>query len=194
MFILAAGCSLSNVFTSPFQERLKAYTNKLVWADGTCSDLIAYLHLYKVWERNTASNAFKSAIEEMQWARMNYLSLRALKEWSYLVKEIKSRLAKFGIIEEGGLSCVALREDDLYNILRVVICGAFYPNYFKRSENAGQVDEREAVKILGGRDPFRTVYFKNMELNHPGALYAKRIKDFFKINHDDIKVSFDSTT
>lgn len=45
---LAAGSSLNNIFTTPFQERLKAYTNKLMWSDASCSDLIALLNLYKV--------------------------------------------------------------------------------------------------------------------------------------------------
>ncbi|KAF5304502.1 hypothetical protein FQR65_LT18860, partial [Abscondita terminalis] len=44
--IMATGCSL-NIFKSPFKERLKAYTNRLQWADGSASDLVSYLHLYK---------------------------------------------------------------------------------------------------------------------------------------------------
>lgn len=45
--LTATGCSL-NIFKSPFKERLKAYANRLQWADGSSSDLIAYLNLYKV--------------------------------------------------------------------------------------------------------------------------------------------------
>lgn len=166
----------------------------MVWADGSCSDLIAYLHLFRVWEKNKALNNFKGANGENQWCRQHFLSSRALREWSFLVKEIKERLARFGIKQECGPSTVVLHDDDLYTVLRVVICGAFYPNYFRRAEDAGQVDEREAVKLLGGRDPYRTVYFKNMDLNQPGPLYNKRIKDFFRTNNDDMVVSFDSTT
>lgn len=39
------------------------------------------------------------------------------------------------------------------------MAGAFYPNYFIKSAAINQVGEREAVKTLGGRDPFSTVYF-----------------------------------
>lgn len=46
--IMAAGCSLPNIFATPFKDRLSAYVNKLLWADASCSDLIAYLKLYQV--------------------------------------------------------------------------------------------------------------------------------------------------
>lgn len=39
------------------------------------------------------------------------------------------------------------------------MAGAFYPNYFIKSAEVNQIGEREAVKIVGGRDPFSTVYF-----------------------------------
>lgn len=39
------------------------------------------------------------------------------------------------------------------------MAGAFYPNYFIKSAEVNQIEEREAVKIVGGRDPFSTVYF-----------------------------------
>jgi ATP-dependent RNA helicase TDRD9 len=75
----------------------------------------------------------------------------------------------------------------------VVLAGAFYPNYFVRGAQGGQIDEREAVKVLVGRDPFNTVFFRSMPLNQPGELYAKTIKNYLKDCADDIKVSFDGT-
>lgn len=72
------------------------------------------------------------------------------------------------------------------------MCGAFYPNYFVRSSDGGQVDEKEAVKILGGRDPYRTVYFSNMDNDQPGQLYTNSIQKFFP-QFDNVRVSFDSS-
>lgn len=72
------------------------------------------------------------------------------------------------------------------------MCGAFYPNYFVRSADGGQIDEREAVKVLGGRDPYRTVYFTNMDNNQPGQLYVSSIKKFFP-DCENISVSFDQS-
>jgi ATP-dependent RNA helicase TDRD9 len=75
----------------------------------------------------------------------------------------------------------------------MVIAGAFYPNYFVRGAQGGQIDEREAVKLLVGRDPFNTVFFQNMPTNQPGELYAKTIKNYLKDCADEMKVSFDGT-
>lgn len=47
---LLPGCAMSvrNIFSEPFQKRLEAYNNKLLWADSSESDLIAYLNAYVV--------------------------------------------------------------------------------------------------------------------------------------------------
>ena len=37
--------------------------------------------------------------------------------------------------------------------LQLVICGAFYPNYFTSSD----IDEAEVMKAMSGHDPFTTV-------------------------------------
>jgi ATP-dependent RNA helicase TDRD9 len=86
--------------------------------------------------------------------------------------------------------------ENKYNFLlyfQMVIAGAFYPNYFVRGAQGGQIDEREAVKRLVGRDPFNTVFLQNMPTNQPGELYAKTIKDYLKDCAEEMKVSFDGT-
>lgn len=62
-----------------------------------------------------------------------------------------------------------------------------------RGALGGQIDEREAVKTLAGRDPFNTVFFHGMPTNQPGELYAKTIKNYLKDCADEMKVSFDAT-
>lgn len=190
--IMAAGCSLHKIFSTPFQERLKAYSNKLMWADGSCSDLIALLNLYNVWEQNKRRNAFAVGTGERGWIKQNYLSARALAEWKTLIKEITERLNRLGIKETVGQNKVTLTSLQLPLVLKVVMCGAFYPNYFIRSANAGQVDEREAVKILSGKDPYRTVYMNNMRRDQPGQLYVNNIKKYYNCE-TDLSVAFDKS-
>ena len=43
--------------------------------------------------------------------------------------------------------------DSLFFSLQLVICGAFYPNYFSSTD----MDEAEVMKTMSGRDPFTTV-------------------------------------
>lgn len=42
------------------------------------------------------------------------------------------------------------------------------------------MDEREAVKTVAGRNPFRTVFMTGWHSQQPGPLYVKFIKDLFK--------------
>lgn len=190
--IMAAGCSLNKIFSTPFQERLKAYSNKLMWADGSCSDLIALLNLYKVWEQNKRRNAFAVGTGEKGWLKQNYLSIRAMREWKILINEITERLNRLGIKEAVGEDRVPVSDLEACLVLKVVMCGAFYPNYFIRTVNAGQVDEREAVKTLSGKDPYRTVYMTNMKKDQPGQLYINFIKKYFNCE-TDLSVTFDKS-
>ncbi|KRT81220.1 hypothetical protein AMK59_5719, partial [Oryctes borbonicus] len=180
---------------SPFQEKILAYLNRLQWADGSCSDLIAYLNLFKVWQHKKRTNAFSqnSNSSERNWARQNYINLRALNEWNILVNEITQRCANLGIKESVGQTRVTLDHIETPLFLKVAMCGAFYPNYFRRSSDGGQVDEREAVKILGGKDPCKTVYFKDMDHSQPGPLYARRIRELFPFCTAKMNVYFDNS-
>jgi hypothetical protein len=60
-----------------------------------------------------------------------------------------------------------------------------------RGALGGQIDEREAVKTLAGRDPFNTVFFHGMPINQPGELCAKTIKNYLKDCANEMKVSFE---
>lgn len=61
-----------------------------------------------------------------------------------------------------------------------MIAGAFYPYYFVRNAQGGQVDEQDAVKVLSGKDPYSTVYVQGMPPNQEIQLYAKCFKDHFE--------------
>ncbi|XP_044735251.1 probable ATP-dependent RNA helicase spindle-E [Chrysoperla carnea] len=190
--IMAAGMSTKNVFSTPFKEGMNAYNSKLSWADGSCSDLIAILNVYKVWRNHTQGTVFttntKSKREQIAaWGRRHYLQHRVLDEMHQLILEIKTRLKSFNIIEHHG--GVQWKEIEKPLVLKVVICGAFYPNYFVHVPN--QIDEREAVKTLGGRTPNNTVYLQGFDSRQPGPLYASAIKKEMQSCGTDMIVSFD---
>lgn len=44
----ACGLSIKSIFSQPFNKRLDAYTQKLVWANNSSSDPIAYIAPYEV--------------------------------------------------------------------------------------------------------------------------------------------------
>ena len=197
---MAAGLSSKNIFTSPYQKKLLAYQVKMEWAEGSFSDPITILNAYQVFKSHERSEYFKRSGEsekkrEKQWADRHFIQLKALKVYNHLfailsfsavkiftfpqemdrlVKEIKLRLNKMGIDEVVGPNVRPLTECQKALLLRVVIFGAFYPNYFAR--DAGQIDEREAVKTMCGLDPYSSVRLQGFPIDQPSKAYVRQIK------------------
>ncbi|XP_074032862.1 tudor domain containing 9 protein spindle E isoform X2 [Leptinotarsa decemlineata] len=193
--IMAAGCSIQNIFSIPFQQRFNAYKKLLVWADGSFSDLIALLNLFQVWQSCKRENQFDNFQSEHRWCSMNLVSYRGLREWSLLVNEISQRLGQLNIAAMPNQ--VQLGPDERALVLKILAAGAFYPNFFIKTPESMQMEEREAVKMVGGRNPFRSVYFTGMDQTQPGPLYVRAIKDLLKNEREsekDISVGFDGST
>ncbi|KAK7866118.1 hypothetical protein R5R35_011634 [Gryllus longicercus] len=193
--IIGAALSLKSMFSSPFQERMAAYDSKLMWADSSCSDSIAFLNAFNVWRSSKERGMFgPNGQKEESWARRYYLQLRALRETATLVRELRERLERMGITETKGYGRVSWSREESPLILKIVMAGAFYPHYFVRGSNGGQVDEKEAVRQLVGRDPFSTVFLQSLPMDQPGELYAKTIKRALGECGRNMKVSFDGTS
>ncbi|XP_046649298.1 probable ATP-dependent RNA helicase spindle-E [Daphnia pulicaria] len=202
--IMAAGLSSKNIFTSPYQKKLLAYQVKMQWADGSFSDPIATLNAYQVYKNLEHQEHFKRSgaserMREKNWAHDNFIELKALKEMDMLVKEIKFRLHSIGIEGVVGPNVRPLTGSQKALLLRVVLFGAFYPNYFTRDAVCGQIDEREAVKSLCGLDPFQTVKLTNFPPNQLGKAYVRQIKNsmseifsMLRVDTWNAKITFDS--
>ncbi|XP_039757557.1 probable ATP-dependent RNA helicase spindle-E [Pararge aegeria] len=191
--IMAAGMTVKNVFSSPFRERLNAYNSKLTWADGSTSDCIAILNVYKVWNHLRQQNHFKQqGTSEVQWARRFYVQIRALRELNDLVKEIQTRLSREGIDARNVTS--PWNKHELSLVLKVILAGAFYPQYFVQGSTDGD-RERNAVRVLGGLDPRNSVYLRGFPDGQPVEVYATAIKN--KVRQqigDEPRVTFDKNS
>lgn len=193
--IMAAGCSIQNIFSIPFQQRFNAYRKLLLWADGSFSDLIALLNLYQVWQAYKRDNHFETIQKENRWCTMNLVSLKGLREWHMLVNEIKQRLEFLNIQQIHRQ--IHLGHDERPLILKIITAGAFYPNFYIREPNPNELDEKEAVKVVGGRNPFHTVYLSGMDPGQPGPLYIRAIKELFKNEQEteaNMTVGFDGSS
>ncbi|XP_059163764.1 ATP-dependent RNA helicase TDRD9-like isoform X2 [Physella acuta] len=176
--IIGAALSLKSIFATPMQARLEAYKTKLSWSDNSLSDCIAILNAYKVWENRVKMKEFSRAgATEKQWGAKNFIQIRAIKEVQKLIEELESRLLKFNISSpqvrpsfKGNHTSAVERI-----ILKLVLCGAFYPNYAVKEET----DEHEAVKTLSNNDPLKTVMVKGLPINQ-GILYQTEIREIFK--------------
>lgn len=116
-----------------------------------------------------------------------------------MVQELKKRLFKLGIREKFGNGRSQWSEEEKSIILKVVISGAFYPNFFSTGPNDSTA-ERDTFCVLNGRDPNSTVYFNGFSTEFIRELYVKQIKDFFKDtivderDLDKVRVSFDRSS
>ncbi len=77
---------------------------------------------------------------------------------------------------------------------QLAIAGAFYPNYFLRGPEGGQMSERDAVNTLNGYDPYSSVYLQGMPPNQPAVLYKNIIQKKFEQVSPRTNVICDSGT
>ncbi|KAK7595428.1 hypothetical protein V9T40_013253 [Parthenolecanium corni] len=191
--IMACSLSVKSVFCQPFREYLKSYNMKLNWADSSCSDCIAFCNAYKLWRKKTTEGAFSRDRNNLfQWARDHFVELRSLKEIAILEKEIQQRLKNCGITRR-------TQEQHWENkakkalFIKLAISAAFFPNYFFRGSQGGQVDEKDAVVVLGGHDPFSTVYLQGMPSDQPSVLYKQAIQQKFSQCSNRVNVLVDNS-
>lgn len=189
---IATGLSVRNIFSTPFNSPMQAYSQKLRWANGSGSDLISILNVYRVWQEKVKENAFSDPQDEEAWSKRYFVQVRALNEMSHLYEEIVNRLKTLEITILRTPESHDWTKSEKYLVLKIIFCGAFYPYYFYTSP----VIERESFHILGGRDPCNTVFFKGFDPDYVGLLYEKNIKDMFTdiIPLKDIKVNFDDNS
>lgn len=206
--IIAAGLSNKSIFTTPFDQKLRAFANKLIWADRSFSDCLAVYLAFKVWSDKKRKGAFaytpasRGDDPEQKWCRQRFLQLKALREMEMTIDEIKRSLKRFGI-EPLNLPNRPDRQarhgkkttDDTYMYIKFAIFGAFYPNYFVRTH--GGLDLRDVHRQINNRDPMNTLYLTGFPSEQAkfGQLYSGQIKELFKDcqpNPDMIDVEFDN--
>ncbi|XP_071496010.1 ATP-dependent RNA helicase TDRD9-like [Diadema antillarum] len=174
--VIGAGLSLKSFFSQPYKRALDAYKSKLKWDGGSFSDCIAIVNAYWEWERCQENGYFaRHRRAERDWADEHMIQLNPLKEVSKLVKELEDRLSNYNIHLPKGNPRNQPRSDHTHNllILKVVLAGAFYPNYFTWVPS----DEAESFKILSGKDPCTTVMVQNVPPH--GHLYSSNIGKLF---------------
>uniref|UniRef100_A0A1A9WJJ3 Probable ATP-dependent RNA helicase spindle-E n=1 Tax=Glossina brevipalpis TaxID=37001 RepID=A0A1A9WJJ3_9MUSC len=192
--VMAAGLSVRSICklqTISQQNDLGAYVQKLVWADGSGSDLFAILRAYRIWTSMREHNSIRDDQNEANWANRFFINLRSIKEMHLLVQEIRARLMSYNLKEQTSYQRVHWMEREKTIVLKIIIAGAFYPNYFTRSNLNDTDRERGIYHILCGNDPCSTVYFTNFNTQQIGQLYTRFIKGLFKgVLPKDIVVRF----
>lgn len=182
------------------------YSQQLRWANSSGSDLVAMLHAYNAWsyshnhgifgESNTRAARERMERTERDWAERFCLDIDALHECHVQVNEIKSRLERVKIKSGVGLNYVQWNDNEKSIILKVVIAGGFYPNFFARSLLNNDDYASGGFQSIGTRDPRNTVYYTGFDRDHIRCLYKKTIKRIYVENdvvpnEKNVQVNFD---
>lgn len=189
--IIAAGLSTKTFFTCYYKSHLESFKAKWLWSDGWMCDCLAILNAFKVYESLVENGLFSRRGEAEKWAKQNMIELNRIREVEKLRDELMSRLFHLKIKCNRHVKIAekpnAKIEDQIYDIddedtvksyliIKMIIAGAFYPNYF----NAIKIDLNEARRMVGDRDLKNTVQLKNLP-QEESILYAEKIKDMFKV-------------
>ncbi|XP_051160838.1 probable ATP-dependent RNA helicase spindle-E [Leptopilina boulardi] len=196
--IMGATMATKNLFSNPFQKKLEAYNTKIDWADTSCSDCIASLNAYKLWQSEKVNNRLSNKAMEKKWAQRHFIQVRVLYEINHFTKELSSRLKNMGIVESVGEKRVFWDDNERALVQKIIIAGAFYPNYFVKNVKSLEESGKNSLKLVSGLDPSKTVFLQGWPVNQPGQLYAKRIQDLFNdcapLSVEKIFVTFDNSS
>lgn len=134
---------------------------------------------------------------ERDFCTKHHLDMRSMNECHQLVQELTQRLDKLGIREPHGVEKIRWTDPEKVIILKVVIAGAFYPNFFATLPITNPTVEKEVFRHLNGRDPDNTVFFTGFRTENIRELYVNSIQNIFRNTVVDdehigcVKVSFD---
>lgn len=140
------------------------------------------LNAYNRWETHRSTNFFgnvrtkEGQRNEAKWAQSNFVDICALRECHELIKEIRFRVRRMNLCELNTFDWCA---SEKYVMLKVVIAGAFYPNYFSRSSRNRREIIEQQFKTLCGKDPCNTVYFTGFLPDYLPHIYLDRIRNIF---------------
>uniref|UniRef100_A0A182M8T6 Probable ATP-dependent RNA helicase spindle-E n=1 Tax=Anopheles culicifacies TaxID=139723 RepID=A0A182M8T6_9DIPT len=195
--IIAAGMNVKNVFCG--MRTVEALRIKRYFANGSASDGIAILNAYNWWrsvkEQGTGGDT-------VGWCKRYMLDLKSLTEMAELVQEITYRLKSSNIRVVAGARNARWNDRERAVITKVVMAGAFYPNYFLPvSSNENDMGDRNVYTEIGGRNPFRTVFFCGFDhANYIGPLYRNEIRALLTDRKPDpereslMKIDFERST
>lgn len=164
---------------------VESFTKYLEFANGSGSDLFALLNAYRTWRSLRVNGSFgniksnndrqKVRTAEKSWSRKNCLEISALYECHEYVKELYVRIKRLKLVPPKS----DWNEQEKYIVLKVIICGGFYPSYFSRGTRLQNEDSKRVYQKLSGRDPTDTVYFEDCPKEILPHIYMEELRKIF---------------
>lgn len=199
--IIAASMTVKDMFNIGLFESETTYYEKMYWSANSDSDSLACLNAFKVWRNDKANRRINTPHQEKEWARRKSLRVRSLREIDAFISDITYKLRNFGITETVGPEKITWESLNIERafVLKCIIAGAFYPNYFIKFPYNINERKQEIEKMLAYRNPMNTIVLRGWPSKQPGSVYARRFQEIFGRHmdlkdNDNITVSFDGST
>ncbi len=199
--IIAAALSCKTFFTCYFNSHIESFKSKWIWSQGWLCDCIAIINAYNLYESLKEGGHFSRKGEDYKWAKKHMIELGRIRECEKLKIELENRLKHIEIKCNRNVKLNPEKKlNEFYNIddesdiehnfliLKLIIAGAFYPNYF----NSQEIDLKDSINLLSGRDHTNTVVVKNLPKDE-GFLYINQLQKLFSPCSKVIKVHVEDT-
>jgi ATP-dependent RNA helicase TDRD9 len=163
--IIGAGLGINgSIFKFDYKRRLEAYSKRLSWSDGSGSDLIAILNVYKLWRKNKREGHFRTPEVEKVWCEKFKLDIKNLYEVKALVNETRRRLEEFRIktVQVEGKEPI-VKEIEKSMMLKICVAGTWFPYFFLQEDALIEDNERVAYRQVDLHNVRRTIFFKDTE-------------------------------
>lgn len=190
MIVISACLSLRSFFAQPFKANIESYKHKFAWANESFSDCIAYYNAFMAWKNRNFLTGDHVPRAEHEWGQKNYIQIRRIHEVDDLVRDLIKRMRSFNICNPyPNRRNLDMSSPEHQLIVKLVLCGAFYPNYFLQRKT----DEQMTLREMCGHNPMTTVMIKGIPV-FQGALYRKEIENLFiQCNGRRPKVHFEDS-
>ena len=162
--VMAACLNDRGLFADPFNRRLESFEKRLEWAKGTCSDLLALLHVYQAFQEKfpteftECSHSEKREIRE--WCELNFVELKKIKTIKYLTDKLRGILRSEDIYPHSQFEQENLDTETRLKFIKLAICGAFFPLYFTSATPTPEEIQADALNW----PPRQTIRFNQLPL------------------------------
>jgi ATP-dependent RNA helicase TDRD9 len=194
--IIAAGLSVKSIFYQSYKSKFETFKKQFYFANGLQCDFNAILNAYNFWKSLEAEKRRGIRRNIKKHLEDNGLDYRSLRELETVKRKIEDRLKQYDLVIETeenfdftGAPIESAKDEEILNnyyLIKLMVAGAFYPNYYKTN----LIDEKNVIRDLSGRDPHSTVCVKGFETYSP-VLYHTQIKNTFKACADNLILHYE---
>lgn len=171
--VIAAAHTTPGIFLKNAGDPLQHYKSVLSWSNRSFSDSLAFLRVYRIYKALFSKNRSST----QAWCQDNNIEFQRMCELETLITEVLCRMNQFFKIDFKFDTKQVYKHQEQELILKCVLAGAFYPNYFQ-----SKFCHHEILQEYRSDTNFEnTLIMTNFDNNNFfNTIYMPALKDLFK--------------